>query len=314
VTTFTEEQQTRIVASCKRFYEAATSTTTDRAKAEKAIEVIVAPVLPQYEVHWCTTLEEAKELRGPLRNHLSENQLENLSAILSAKLSTPQLVSLSATLSASLNETQGDALRNELALIVGPSFLSTIWDTYWVAHYVIPVELGLVEYTETQQAQLDAYRAFMESAFAVWVFLGHVIVLEKPTRVTRIEGHLLDLVWESKGSTTPVDVSDPGSVNLHTRTPTEIAEQIWGLPQHAWKAIDTELTESIAAELEREQRMTNLWFETARKQLGDTEYYRGLVQQIGRMLGEDAYLSDDGSRQQDILCAKVPELVKALLP
>lgn len=27
------------------------------------------------------------------------------------------------------------------------------------------------------------------------------------------------------------------------------------------------------------------------------------------MLGEEAYISDDGSRQQDVLCAKVPELV-----
>lgn len=55
----------------------------------------------------------------------------------------------------------------------------------------------------------------------------------------------------------------------------------------------------------------DLWKETASRHLKNEQYYHGLITQIGEMLGEDAYISDDGSRQQDVLCAKIPELVKA---
>lgn len=44
-----------------------------------------------------------------------------------------------------------------------------------------------------------------------------------------------------------------------------------------------------------------------------TNYYKGLVEEIGKMFGEDAYISDDGSKQDSILCAKVPELVSQLI-
>ena len=51
------------------------------------------------------------------------------------------------------------------------------------------------------------------------------------------------------------------------------------------------------------------WMETAAQHLRNEDYYRGLVQGIGKNFGADAYISDDGSIQQDILCAKVPYLV-----
>lgn len=55
------------------------------------------------------------------------------------------------------------------------------------------------------------------------------------------------------------------------------------------------------------------WRDTAMQHHRNEEYYRGLVIRIGAMLGPDAYTSDDGSVQQDVLCAKVPELVAALI-
>ena len=55
------------------------------------------------------------------------------------------------------------------------------------------------------------------------------------------------------------------------------------------------------------------WYDTAAQNQRNTDYYRGLVQEIGKIFGDAAYLSDGGSVQQDVLCAKVPELVKALL-
>jgi len=51
------------------------------------------------------------------------------------------------------------------------------------------------------------------------------------------------------------------------------------------------------------------WKKTAAQHLRNEDYYRGLVHEVGKHFGADAYISDDGSIQQDILCAKVPDLV-----
>jgi hypothetical protein len=64
--------------------------------------------------------------------------------------------------------------------------------------------------------------------------------------------------------------------------------------------------ESRVRELEAEKEG---WKETAKQHCKNEDYYRGLVQEIGKHFGADAYTSDDGSIQQDILCAKVPDLV-----
>lgn len=53
--------------------------------------------------------------------------------------------------------------------------------------------------------------------------------------------------------------------------------------------------------------------EIARQAQRNCDYYRGLVLQIGEMFGEAAFISDDGSKQDSILCAKVPELVADLI-
>lgn len=55
------------------------------------------------------------------------------------------------------------------------------------------------------------------------------------------------------------------------------------------------------------------WIQSAEQFARNEDYYRGLVVKIGEMCGPDAYVSDDGSVQQDVLCAKVPELVASLI-
>lgn len=52
------------------------------------------------------------------------------------------------------------------------------------------------------------------------------------------------------------------------------------------------------------------WIETARLHSKNEEFYRGLVRDIGEQFGKSAYTSDDGSVQQDVLCLKVPALVR----
>jgi hypothetical protein len=55
------------------------------------------------------------------------------------------------------------------------------------------------------------------------------------------------------------------------------------------------------------------WEQTAAQFCRNADYHRGLVVRIGKAVGEQAYVADDGSRSDDVLCAKVPELVEAIL-
>ena len=65
--------------------------------------------------------------------------------------------------------------------------------------------------------------------------------------------------------------------------------------------------------LEQAIAQRNAWCDTAAQHLKNEDYYRGLVIKIGAMLGPDAYISDDGSVQDSVLCAKVPDLVARLV-
>jgi hypothetical protein len=65
--------------------------------------------------------------------------------------------------------------------------------------------------------------------------------------------------------------------------------------------------------LEDAIRERNSWCDTAAQHLRNEEYYRGLVQEVGAMLGPEVFVSDDGSVQDSILCAKVPQLVRSRL-
>jgi hypothetical protein len=65
------------------------------------------------------------------------------------------------------------------------------------------------------------------------------------------------------------------------------------------------------ARVEQLERERDAWSETANRHCRNEDYYRGLVVAIGKLLGPEAYISDDGSVQQDVLCAKVPEIVAA---
>jgi hypothetical protein len=101
--------------------------------------------------------------------------------------------------------------------------------------------------------------------------------------------------------------------DIHPRTPLEISAQLWTLKEHSGKVMDVSFARSIATEIEREQKHTDAWYDTAAQHCRNEEYYRGLLVKIGEMIGEAAYISYDGSRQQDVLCAKIPELVALMI-
>jgi len=103
-----------------------------------------------------------------------------------------------------------------------------------------------------------------------------------------------------------------------------IAGQAWCADSTKDKVMDIELAMEFARILKREVNQkedlasgwvdeAKAWLEAARQHCKNEEYYRNLVQQIGSLFGDVAYISDDGSKQDGILCAKVPELVKEAL-
>lgn len=58
--------------------------------------------------------------------------------------------------------------------------------------------------------------------------------------------------------------------------------------------------------IEALQRETAAWHKTALQHHKNEEFYRGLLVQIGEIIGHEAYVSDDA------LCLKLPDLVRAL--
>ncbi len=84
----------------------------------------------------------------------------------------------------------------------------------------------------------------------------------------------------------------------------QLAEQCWRDPDTKHKVMDPVLCESVA------NRIAN-WMDTAAQNQRNTDYYRGLLERCGKAIGESAYIADDGSKSEDVLCAKIPELVEA---
>lgn len=55
------------------------------------------------------------------------------------------------------------------------------------------------------------------------------------------------------------------------------------------------------------------WQATAFTFYGSFQYYQGLLDKIGKSVGKSAHVCDDGSWSDDILRAKLPQLVRALI-
>ncbi len=86
--------------------------------------------------------------------------------------------------------------------------------------------------------------------------------------------------------------------------------QGWCEPEVSHREMDATLAQAISKPV---ARVLSNWYETAAQHCRNEEYYRGLVQEIGAMLGPRAYTANDGKVHDTVLCAKVPELVRELL-
>lgn len=60
-------------------------------------------------------------------------------------------------------------------------------------------------------------------------------------------------------------------------------------------------------------RQRDSWMESAHQELRNSDFYRKLLDSVAELLGQEVYLSDDGSVQDSPIRPKLPELVKARL-
>jgi hypothetical protein len=57
----------------------------------------------------------------------------------------------------------------------------------------------------------------------------------------------------------------------------------------------------------------SVWEELLAQEIRNKEYYQSVLVEIGTLIGKDAYVSDDGSVQDQVLVAKLPDLVRELV-
>lgn len=73
------------------------------------------------------------------------------------------------------------------------------------------------------------------------------------------------------------------------------------------------LVETLLARVEELEKSLKAEHEQAIFYAKGLDYYRGVLVTIGEAIGREAYIAEDGSVQQDVLIAKLPELVKELV-
>ncbi len=86
----------------------------------------------------------------------------------------------------------------------------------------------------------------------------------------------------------------------------EISAQCWCEEKTSDIPMNSNLATVFAEKL-------SYWIDLAAQNQRNTDYYRGLLISCGEAIGKEAYIQDDGGVVQDVLCAKVPELVKGLV-
>ena len=91
-----------------------------------------------------------------------------------------------------------------------------------------------------------------------------------------------------------------------------VEEAKYDVPIHFLRTIVRSYVPALIAEVARLTAERDAWIETARQHSANEDYYRGLVQKCGEVFGEAARTQDDGGIVEDVLCAKVPELVERL--
>lgn len=83
-----------------------------------------------------------------------------------------------------------------------------------------------------------------------------------------------------------------------------------GAAAECWCDPDTMNIVSDPALCEAVAKRIAVWMLTAAQNQRNTDYYRGLLKQCGKIIGARAFTADDGTRTDNVLCAKIPEIIE----
>lgn len=83
----------------------------------------------------------------------------------------------------------------------------------------------------------------------------------------------------------------------------QIVERCWDDPTVENREVDSSLAKVFAREIA-------LWMDTAAQHRKNADYYRGLLERCGKAIGDRAFIADGGCRMDEVLCAKVPEIIE----
>ena len=83
-----------------------------------------------------------------------------------------------------------------------------------------------------------------------------------------------------------------------------IAAQCWCDEETKDREMDSILAEAVA-------RRIASWMAAAAQSQRNVDYYRGLLERCGKAIGVRARTADDGTIMDDVLCAKIPEIIAA---
>jgi len=81
-----------------------------------------------------------------------------------------------------------------------------------------------------------------------------------------------------------------------------IASQCWCDERVEDREMDVMLAEVVAEKIAA-------WMQTTARSHTNTKYYRGLLEQCGEIIGDRAYITDDGTKLEHVLCSKIPEII-----
>lgn len=69
----------------------------------------------------------------------------------------------------------------------------------------------------------------------------------------------------------------------------------------------------IKEELKNKSHQCEFWFDNSKRELNNTQYYQGLLDECAKYIGLEAFVSDDGVVHEIPLRAKIPLCVKELV-
>lgn len=87
-------------------------------------------------------------------------------------------------------------------------------------------------------------------------------------------------------------------------TARQIAAVCWEDEETRHIEMDKNLVEAVAKRIA-------VWMELVAQNSRDKDYYRGLLVKCGEAIGERAYIQDDGGKSEDVLYAKIPEIIES---